>query len=114
MPFIETKVNVKISEDQEKRLKAGLADAIACFPGKSETWLMLQFEDQCRMYFKGEKEKPMAFLAVDIMGKIDPPSSAKMTAKICDLMQEVLSIDPSCVYVKYTGIENWGWNGGNF
>lgn len=114
MPFIETKVNVKISEEAEKQLKAGLADAIACFPGKSEAWLMLNFEDQRRMYFKGKNNQPMAFLSVDLLGQIDAAASEKMTEKICTLMQEVLSIDPSRVYVKYTGIQNWGWNGGNF
>ena len=45
MPFINSKVTVKISEEREKELKSRLGQAISVIPGKSESWLMTGFED---------------------------------------------------------------------
>ena len=45
MPFIDSKVSVSISEEQEKELKTRLGQAIALIPGKSESWLMTGFQD---------------------------------------------------------------------
>lgn len=53
MPCIQTKVNVSISPEQEARLKTGFGELMPILR-KSEDWLMLTFEDRCRLYFKGE------------------------------------------------------------
>ena len=45
MPFINSKVSVTISGEKEKELKCRLGEAISVIPGKSESWLMLNFED---------------------------------------------------------------------
>ena len=45
MPFIDTKLNIKLTEEKEIALKKRLGEAIATFPGKSEYWLMLNFSD---------------------------------------------------------------------
>lgn len=44
MPYIHTKVSNEISPEQEKSLKTQLGEAISLLPGKSEQWLMLDFE----------------------------------------------------------------------
>jgi len=114
MPMIQTKVNVPISAEQEITLKEKFADAITCFPGKTEAWLMLSFEDNCRMFFKGENNKPMAYLEVALLGTVDAGASSAMSGKICTALKEILSISPDCVYIRYIGAEHWGWNGSNF
>ena len=45
MPFIDSKISIKVTEEQEKELKTRLGKAITVLPGKSETWLMTGFED---------------------------------------------------------------------
>jgi len=60
MPFISLKTNVKIDEKKEISLKERLGESIGIIPGKSEAWLMLDFEGDCRMYFKGS-DSPLAF-----------------------------------------------------
>lgn len=69
MPCIQTKVSVKMTEQQEKAIKAKLGQAISLIPGKSENWLMLTFEDGCKIYFQGDCDKPAAFVEVKIYGK---------------------------------------------
>lgn len=114
MPMIKTKTTVEISAEKELILKSELGKAIAILPGKSEQWLMTSFEDNCRMYFKGDNSAPIAFVEVQVFGKINPSAADSLTAKICEIFDSVLGISPANVYVKYEEVSMWGWNGGNF
>lgn len=114
MPMIQTKTSIAITNQQELMLKSELGKAIAIFPGKSEQWLMLSFEDNCRMYFKGDNSQPLAYIEVNVFGKIDSSAADRFTSKVCEIFDTVLGIAPSNVYVKYEEIDTWGWNGGNF
>lgn len=114
MPFIDTKLNIRLSEEKEARLKARLGDAISNFPGKSEYWLMLNFTDNCRMWFRGYNNFPIAMVEVKLFGGADEETCARMTEIICNLFCEELDISPDHVYVKYEFSDRWGWNGENF
>ncbi len=114
MPFIDTKTNVRVSEEKEAVLKQRLGEAIASFPGKSEYWLMMRFEDDSRMWFRGHKSVPMAMVDVKLFGGANEDACARMTKTVCALFEEVLGIKQEHVYVNYTFSEVWGWNGENF
>lgn len=114
MPFINTKVSCPISAGQEKSLKEAFGKAIALLPGKSERWLMLNFEENCRMYFQGDGESPAAMVEVSVFGSIDETASAHLSAELCGRLEEILQIPPDRTYIKYVPVKNWGWNGGNF
>jgi len=114
MPFINSKVNVQILPEQETQLKTKLGKAIELIPGKSENWLMLSFEDDCKLYFKGENSCKIAYVEVKVFGAEDKAAFAKLTVAICDIFNEVLEIAPDKIYVKYEAVTNWGWNGMNF
>lgn len=114
MPYISTKVNVKISKEKEDALKARFGQAISIFPGKSETYLMLSFEDECSLYFGGKNNFGIAFVDVKLFGRSDNTSYDKMTAEVTKIINEELGISPSSVYVKYEEVDHWGWNGKNF
>ena len=45
MPFIDSKVTVKMTEEKKEAVKAKLGEAISLIPGKSENWLMVGFEE---------------------------------------------------------------------
>jgi len=114
MPFINSKVNIKILPEQETQLKTKLGKAIELIPGKSESWLMLAFEDDCKLYFKGENSCKIAYVEVKVFGAEDKVAFEKMTVAICEIYNEVLGIAPDKIYVKYETVSNWGWNGKNF
>ena len=113
MPNIAVKTNVSISKEKELTLKSELGQAIALLPGKSESWLMCSFEDNCRIWFQGGDE-PAAFIEVQVYGKINPSAADKLTSKLCLLIESELGIAQSRVYVKYEEVSLWGWNGNNF
>lgn len=114
MPFIDSKVSVKISKEQEIELKSRLGKAIETIPGKSESWLMTGFEDEYHLYFRGDDSVPCAFVEVKVFGGENKAAFSKMTGEVCNIFEEVLGIPQDHIYVKYEAVTNWGWNGSNF
>ena len=90
MPFINTKFSQDITAEQETELKSALGSAVSAL-GKTESWLMLGFEKNCDLYFRGEKSEKIAFVYTRVLG-----------------------VPADKIYVKYSSTDNWGWNGGNF
>lgn len=114
MPFINSKISTKITKEQETEIKTLLGQAISTIPGKSESWLMLGFEDEYSLYFRGDNSSPIAFVEVSVFGGENKSAFDAMTGKICEIFNKVLGIAPDHIYVKYNAVSNWGWNGGNF
>ncbi len=113
MPFINTKASCPITKAQEEAIKARLGQAITNL-GKSESWLMVNFEDNCRLYFKGNKDATTVFVEVALFSKARDEQYDAMTAAVTDIICDELGADPSRVYVKYEEVSTWGWNGNNF
>lgn len=114
MPFIETKLNIRLTPEKEAVIKQKLGDAIALFPGKSEYWLMLRFEDNCRMWFRGYNTFPVAMVQIQLFGSAEAAVTQQMTEKVTGILSEELGIQPDHVYISYSFTETWGWNGENF
>ena len=114
MPYIETKVSTPITAAQEVQLKEKLAVAIENFPGKTERWLMLNFEPESKLWFMGNQDAPTAYVEVKVFGSVNPEAAEKMTKDVCAILEEVLAIPQDRTYVKYEGCTTWGWNGKNF
>ena len=113
MPFIDSKVTVKMTEEQKERVKARLGKAISVLH-KGEGYLMVGFQDNYTLYFGGKKLEKGAYVEVSLFGKASPSDYDKMTGSICAILSEELGIPGSAVYVTYHGISDWGWNGSNF
>lgn len=114
MPFIHTRVNRPIDAETEKKLSQALGQAISLLPGKSESWLMLQFEDNCRLYFKGDSPKPLAFVNVKLYGAADDADCEALTREITRILQDEMGVAPDGVYVEYDETNHWGWRGVHF
>ena len=113
MPFINIKTNTAVSDKTETAIKSELGKAITSIPGKTENWLMVGIEPEHIFYFKGDNA-PAAMVEVSIYGHADSSACNALTEKICNILHEQLSTDPSRIYVKYSETPNWGWNGSNF
>ncbi len=114
MPYINLKTTKKVTAEQGVALKTAFGKAIECFPGKSEAFLMVGIEDSIPMWFRGDNSSDTAIVDVELLGDVNSSASADMTAEICNILKDILSVSPDRVYVKYTGYKDWGWNGSNF
>lgn len=113
MPFIDSKITVPVSEEKREAIKGELGAAISIV-GKPESFLMLGFEDNYDLYMGGKKLDKGAFVAVSLFGNASSQAYEKMTAEICRIYEEQLGIPGNAVYITYTGVNDWGWNGRNF
>lgn len=111
MPFINTKTNVTISASQRETMKSRLGSDIQDI-GKTESWLMLGFEDEVPMYFKGS-DAPCAMVEVSLFGKASAQAYDTFTGHITNIVNEELGVAPDRIYVKYAETPYWGWNGRN-
>lgn len=113
MPFIDSKITLKLSEDKKEVLKSELGKAVSIL-SKPESFLMVGFEDAYDLYMGGRKLDKGAYVAVSLFGNASSAAYDKMTAFICDLYEKELGIPKNSVYVTYHGVSDWGWNGQNF
>ncbi|MDF2877129.1 MAG: hypothetical protein K0S30_225 [Clostridia bacterium] len=114
MPYIDSKVTVSLTEEKKDVLKTELGKIISLIPGKSEDFLMVGFDDNYSLYFKGNKLDFGAFVEVKIFGATPQASLDAVTKEICMLYSRELDISADCIYVKYEEVSTWGWNGNNF
>jgi len=113
MPFINVKTNVPIPPQTEEKLKAAFGQAIAAIPGKSESWLMVGFEPDSRLWFRGSDE-PAAMVQISVFGSSSKDAYGKLTGSVCDSLNAELGLKKDRIFVSYAETSNWGWNGSNF
>lgn len=110
MPYIKTSTNIKISEEKIASIKTKLGAAIRVM-GKTEDWLMLEFNDNSTMYFRGSNQNPVAFIDVKVLGSI--VNSNEMTRELTSIISSELNIQPNNIYIAYQSYTDWGYNGRN-
>lgn len=113
MPFIDSKVTVKLTEDKKESIKTRLGQAVKLL-NKAETYLMVGFEDDYDLYMGGKRLDRGAYVSVSLFGNASSAAYEKMTGEICRILSEELGISGDAVYVTYHGVNDWGWNGSNF
>ena len=114
MPYINTVTTVKITPEQEAELTRQYGKAIELIAGKSEEWLMLNFQGGSNMAFRGTTAPDIALIEVDILGKARDPEYDSLTEKLCEVANTILGVPRNRIYVKYSDYEHWGYNGTNF
>ena len=110
MPFIMTKVNRPVSRKQELALKSWLGRAVGSVPGKSEASLLAGFQDDCRLYLRGDDEAA-AYVEVSMFANEEHLGYERLSAEIARMFQEVLGIAPDHVYIRYDDISAWSVGG---
>lgn len=113
MPMIEAKVTMELPAEKRNALKTEFGKAISIM-GKPENYLMINLMEKQDLYFGGNKLEKGAYVEIKVLGNVDSAKSGKMTAKVCEILQQQLDIPGDAVYVSYFGTANWGWNGNNF
>lgn len=114
MPYIRTTVSNTITDAAKENIKTKLGQAIALIPGKTESWLMLAFEDNMNMYFKGDNSSEYAYIEISLFGTTSDAAYDRLTAAVSEIINEELGIARENIYIKYEEAEHWGWNGVNF
>ena len=91
MPFINVKANIPISDSAEQAMKRQLGQAIEALPGKTEAWLMVNFEPEARLWFAGSDDAA-AMVEVSAYGSVADEAADALTARVCDVIAGALGI----------------------
>ena len=94
MPFIISRVNVPVAEEQELQIKSRLGRAIGLVPGKSEASLMVCFKDDAHIYLRGDGAQPVAYLEVSVFGNEGHDGYEALTAEIARIYHDPLITRP--------------------
>ena len=113
MSYIDCKVSISLSESDKETLKNEFGRIVNDMPGKSESFLMIGFQDNYDLYFKGKKLDYGAFVEVKLFGRATEDSMQKVTSEIYKLFDDKLNIPAKSVYIKFEEVDTWGWNGYN-
>ena len=113
MPFIDSRVSIKMSDAQKESIKSKLGQSLSVLH-KSENYLMVGFNDGYDLYFAGEKLDKGAYVEVSLFGSASSSDYSRMTGEICTIFSDELGIPGNHIYVTYHGVNDWGWNGSNF
>lgn len=114
MPYLKIQTNQEISKNSQKTLLEKASATVARELGKPESYVMVAIDPPRPMMFAGSDE-PTAYLELKSIGL--PASNTKnLSAALCHLISDELSIDQSRVYIEFANAERnmWGWNGATF
>ena len=111
MPFIKSKVSCKVSLEKESELKVRLGQAIEIIPGKSEQYLLLEFEDNCHLWLRGKNDKPIAYIEAAIFGNEDHRQFSNFSASVTKIYNKVLNIPVENIHIKFEDIVSWSVGG---
>lgn len=114
MPFLNIKYSKTITKEQEEVLKKEIGEAIEVIPGKSESWLMINFEGDSHLYFKGKNNDPILLASLSVYGNVDSKYFNLFTERLTKILIKNIDIKKENIYVKYDTTLDWGWNGENF
>lgn len=107
MPFVIVRLNQPLTKEDEHELKHRLGQAISLVPGKSEEYLLLSFEDNCRMWLRGRADEPVAYMEAAIFGNLDHRGFDRFAAAATQAFHEVLHIPPHNIYIRFQDIGTW-------
>lgn len=114
MPYINSTLTVKMTDEKKELIKSRLGEIITEIPGKSEEWLMVGFKDDHELFFRGEKKQKAAFIEIKMFGTADRKHKESITSKVSILFEEELNIPKDNIYITFDEIKDWGWNGKMF
>ncbi|MBC8061653.1 MAG: tautomerase family protein [Clostridiaceae bacterium] len=114
MPYINSTLTVKVTDEKKEIIKSKLGEIITEIPGKSEEWLMVGFKDDHTLFFRGERKEKAAFVEIKIFGTTDKKYKEVITSKVSILIEEELNIPKDSIYITFEEVKDWGWNGSMF
>lgn len=109
MPYIDVSLSDVLAQETEQQLKSAFGKLIERIPGKTEDYLMVQFHDRCRLWFRGKNEEPNAMVNVMLYGKAGQADYQHLADGILEALSQTAGVPVSNIYVKFEEVPNWFW-----
>jgi len=111
MPHIQINLKQQLSREQIIQIKKGMGEAITKISGKKEEQLMLQIDDGCTMFHKGEDREKIAYIHMKAFKQASFEDNKAFTQAATDVIHDVLDVPKENIYLNITEFSCWGVNG---
>ncbi len=114
MPLITLSTNLPPISGDGNKISIQLSKAASDWLGKPESFMMVKIDWEKEMLFSGSTD-PCALATIDSLG-LPESSTANLSEKLCNLLSELLPLDPARVYIHFSSPPRtmWGWDGKTF
>jgi phenylpyruvate tautomerase len=111
MPYLLIQTNQALDEPTEKTLLKKASAIVSAQLGKPPDYAMVVIDAPLPMVLAGSDE-PTAYLELKSIG-LSSTNTADISAALCKLLSEELSIKKHRVYIEFSNADRsmWGWNG---
>ncbi len=115
MPLLKLETSVALEPEKKSALLASLGDILARDTGKAPNHVMIVIVDRVALSMAG-KQGPGALVDVRGIGGLNGAVNKKLSASVCELLQQQCDIPPGAVYLNFTELQasHWGFNGSTF
>ncbi len=111
MPYINVNTTQKLEDNKKEAIKRKLGELISIIPGKSESVLMIKFDDSSTIYYSGDVKEKAAYVDIKIHGSASNGQKKQLIERVFDVIREQLGIDNDDVFITISEFENWGFRG---
>ena len=114
MPLLKIHTNQPLDDAVQTALMQQTSTKVAELLGKPERYVMITLDAGQTMLFAGNNA-PLAYLELKSIGLADD-ATGPLSAALCQLISEELSIARDRIYIEFTNAERhlWGWDGHTF
>lgn len=114
MPLILIKTSAPAPADPGL-LQGDVSRELAAQLGKPERYVMTLLECGVAMGFGGD-DAPCCYVEVKSIGQLDGDQPRRISAAVCALLEQHLSLPSARVYIGFEDVPArlWGWDGSTF
>ena len=111
MPTFIHHTNTAINDHQNENIRKDAVDILSQELGKSKEFIVTLIHDSVAIEF-GQSEAPCAYAEVKSVGTLSPKQTTAMSDRLCNALQQILSISPDRIYIEFQESTRhlWGWN----
>ncbi|HAD22174.1 MAG TPA: hypothetical protein DCF87_08695 [Opitutae bacterium] len=115
MPTFILHTSSAINDHQNQNIRKDTVDILSQELGKSKDFIVTLIHDSIAIEF-GQSEAPCAYVEVKSVGTLSPEQTTAMSDRLCNALQQILSIHPDRIYIEFQESPRhlWGWNGKTF
>lgn len=116
MPLIQLDTSCDLSNaEKRKTIAKEISRLAAVCIGKPEQYVMACVRDNVAMTMSG-RDAPAALVSVKSIGGLSREVNQKLSAEICQMLQNELGIADDCIYLTFEELPrtHWGWKADTF
>lgn len=114
MPFVVSRVNKKIENDKKLKIKDSYVEMLERVLGKSRNYIMIDLQDECSLYVRGNVDVPAAYIELNVYGNSTGAGYQELSEEITDLYSKELGIAPENIFINFRDVPGFSIDGAYF